>query len=469
MSEGNMTELAQAADLTSTETVVERPRVVAPANVPFAITDRSYIPRERYYDKAYFDLENERLWPRVWQMACRLEEIPNVGDYMEYKVAYYSVMVVRTSPTEIKAYQNQCRHRATALVKDCGTFRGGQIVCPFHAWRWNLDGSAAFPLYGQEGFEERVLDADDLHLVECQVGTWAGSVFINMDPEAPPLKEVLHPVPEFLDPLLIENMRINWWKGVRLNCNWKLAQEAFMEGWHVRGTHTQLTLGLGDEFPNPHDLASSYPNGHNSLAKDPNNTKGSKTKESLGLGGNIDVNRTIDFMHMIVDQLGAHVLEKDLRIAESLRTSDGSDYARRFMDEMYRWNEGAGIKLPDRSATGAWGSQWYIFPNYKLHPLYGNSIAYRARPDGPDPEHCYFEVWSLTLFPESEPPRKAKFDGEYPIEHDEWPLVCQQDFLNIERQQQGMHMPGLAATRLSYKYEDGIANSHLEMDRYLAR
>ena len=96
--------------------------------VPFAITDRSFIPRERYFDKTFFELENEKLWPHVWQMACRLEEIPKVGDYAEYWVAHYSVIVVRTGADEVKAFQNQCRHRGTQLAQGCGTFRGSQIV-----------------------------------------------------------------------------------------------------------------------------------------------------------------------------------------------------------------------------------------------------------------------------------------------------------------------------------------------------
>jgi phenylpropionate dioxygenase-like ring-hydroxylating dioxygenase large terminal subunit len=439
--------------------------------VPFAITDRSFIPRERYFDRDFFELENEKLWPRVWQMACRLEEIPNVGDFVEYRVVQYSVVVVRTRADEVKAYQNQCRHRGTQLAQGCGTFRGGQIVCPFHAWRWNLDGSPALPMYGSEGFEDRVLDPDDLRLVECQVGTWAGCVFINMDRSARPLLEVLQPVPQFLDPLRIGEMRVDWWKGVRLRANWKLAQEAFMEGWHVRGTHAQLTLGAGDDFPNPHDLQRSYENGHASLAKDPENKAAGTTKSNLGLSGAADVERTVAYLQMVHEQLQTSVLAKDLHVAESLRNCPPEEYSRRFIEGLYAWNRGAGIKLPDPDpeVISFWSSQWSIFPNFKLHPMFGNSIAYRSRPDGDDPEHCYFEMWSLTLYPEGADPGKPKFDGEFPPDDDAWPLICRQDYSNIERQQRGLHMPGLHATRLARKYEDGIANNHVHLDTYLAR
>jgi phenylpropionate dioxygenase-like ring-hydroxylating dioxygenase large terminal subunit len=452
----------------------EAPRPAAAvdtSSVPFAVADRAFLAPQRYFDRHFFDLENEKLWPHVWQMACRLEEIPKVGDYVEYWVASYSVIVVRTSPTEIKAYQNSCRHRGMQLAQGCGTFRGGQIVCPFHAWRWSIDGTAASPLYGCEGFEERVLDPDDVRLVECQVGTWAGCVFINMDLDAPPLMETLHPVPEFLDPLRIGDMRVDWWKGIRLHCNWKLALEAFMEGWHVRGTHTQLIGDAGDDFPNPHDLQRSYPNGHQSLAKDPDNKAAGTVKNKLGMGGSSDPNDTIAYLRMVNEQLETSVLKKDLFAAESVRTSPPEEFPRKFVEAMYAWNAGAGINLPgpDPAIQSLWSSQWFMFPNFKLHPIFGNSISYRSRPDRDDPEYCYFEMWSLTLMPEDDEPVKPKFDGEFGLDDGAWPLICVQDFSNLERQQRGLHNPGLKHTRLARKYEDGIANAHVQLDSYLAR
>ena len=62
--------------------------------VPFRVTNPELIPSQRYYDPEFFALEKEKLWPHVWQMACRLEEIPNVGDYVEYTILDKSVIVV---------------------------------------------------------------------------------------------------------------------------------------------------------------------------------------------------------------------------------------------------------------------------------------------------------------------------------------------------------------------------------------
>ena len=87
--------------------------------VPFQITDPERIPTRRYFDEEFYKLECERLWPHVWQMACRLEQIPNLGDWAEYKILDRSVIVVRTKQG-VKAFHNACRHRGVQLANGHG-------------------------------------------------------------------------------------------------------------------------------------------------------------------------------------------------------------------------------------------------------------------------------------------------------------------------------------------------------------
>ena len=173
--------------------ITDEARTATGRAVPFAMRDALHVPRERYYDREFFELEKEHLWPRVWQVACRLEEIPEPGDFVEYEICDDSVLVVRQPDRSVKAFHNACRHRATQLCKGAGRLRGGQIVCPFHGWRWNLDGTNSF-VYNPDGFAPECLQADDLRLRECLVDIWGACVWINMDVEARPLREALSPV-----------------------------------------------------------------------------------------------------------------------------------------------------------------------------------------------------------------------------------------------------------------------------------
>ncbi|MGE4649406.1 MAG: Rieske 2Fe-2S domain-containing protein, partial [Myxococcota bacterium] len=72
-----------------------------------------YVPRDRYFSRDYHDLEVERLWRRVWQMACREEEIPEVGDHVVYEVGDLSILVVRSEADRVRAFHNTCLHRGT--------------------------------------------------------------------------------------------------------------------------------------------------------------------------------------------------------------------------------------------------------------------------------------------------------------------------------------------------------------------
>ena len=89
-------------------------------SVPFEMRDRLHVPRERYFNREFFELEKRYLWPRVWQMACRLEEVPEPGDYVEYEISDQSIIVVRQPDRSVKAFYNACRHRATELVQGRG-------------------------------------------------------------------------------------------------------------------------------------------------------------------------------------------------------------------------------------------------------------------------------------------------------------------------------------------------------------
>ncbi len=215
-------------------------RTRSTASVPYAMEQPDRVPKERYFDPDFYALECEQLWPRVWQMACRLEEIPAAGDAVEYEILDQSVVVVRTSDTEVRAFQNACRHRGVKLVDGRDTCGGG-FVCPFHGWCYGLDGTNTY--VGRAGtFAEHNLQPGDIDLrvVRCEV--WGGCAWINLDDGAPPLRDCIEPAATILDAWKVESVRAEWWRAFRLPVNWKLAQEAFMEQYHVLESHPQLRI-----------------------------------------------------------------------------------------------------------------------------------------------------------------------------------------------------------------------------------
>jgi nitrite reductase/ring-hydroxylating ferredoxin subunit len=432
------------------------------SKVPFAMTDQLTVPRERYFDREFFELEKKHLWPHTWQMAAREEEIPNVGDYVEYEIVGNSILIIRQQDGSVKALHNACRHRATELAKGCGRLPGGQIVCPFHGWRWNLDGSSSF-VFMESSFDASTMNKDDLRLRECQVELWAGMVWINMDLNAPSLAEAHSPAREILDSIGVGNMRAKWWKQVVLNSNWKMAQEAFLEGYHVMQTHPQLLMGGGEEYAATQAESTQYTSfrgGHGRF---------------MGNGARMtdwDLEDFIESNRLLAQGQDAMALDRDVQIFEGIRNKVGpeDDPIAEAVKALYEYAAGAGIPLMPPSPNMGWGGEVYVFPNYFMLPMYGNCLVYRIRPHEDDPEKTLFDVWSLMTYPPGQEPERLDLLGVFDKDDsDNWGLIPRQDFSNIERQQRGLHSASFEKLRLSPIFEKTIVNSHEELDRTIAR
>ena len=207
-------------------------------------SDLCTVPVSRYTTKAFHDLEMKKLWPRVWQMACREEEIPQVGDHYIYEIGSYSIIVVRT-PDGIKAHHNVCRHRGRKLCEHPGTGHAPSFICPFHGFSWNIDGSLR-NITSEWDFPH--IDKDNFDLTPVKVGFWGGWVFVNMDMQAQPFDEFYGDLQKHFEVWRPEQRYIEAHVGKIMPCNWKLAQEAFMEAFHVITTHPQILAGIGDEL-----------------------------------------------------------------------------------------------------------------------------------------------------------------------------------------------------------------------------
>lgn len=440
-------------------TAIDGGRALGTSRVPFAMHDRLHVPRERYYDRAFAALEKEKLWGRTWQMACRLEEIPRPNDFVEYEICGWSILLIRQPDMSVKAFHNACRHRATQLGKGAGRLPGGQLVCPFHGWRWNADGTNSF-VFGPEGFEPDCLRPDDLRLRECRVELWGACAWVNLDPDAGPLRDSLSPAARLLEDIGVGNWQVKWWKETVLHANWKLAQEAFMEGYHVMKTHPQLTGGRGEDYPPRQSDYRIHANGHSNFEQG--------TPALPSLDALLVANR------IIVDGQDAMAQDRDIRILEGLRgrIRPDDDVAAAAGAALRTYARDAGIPWVDGMEHSPlfFGGEVFLFPNVFFLPTYGNALGYRIRPHGEDPEWCRFEVWSLASYPADEQRPRAALAGRFaPDDTDNWGLIPLQDFGNIERQQQGLHSIGFQELRLATEWEAAISNMHIELDRRLAR
>ena len=334
-------------------------------------------------------------------MACRLEEIPKPGDFVVYDILDQSIIVTRVDERTIKAYHNACRHRGVQLVQDRGNAASG-FTCPFHGWQWSTDGVCKM-VYTPQVFSRENLDKTDLRLRECRLETWGGCAFINLDDSAPPLRESIEPFATMHDLWHVESLRTEWWLSARLPVNWKLAMEAFMEGYHVMATHPQLLPAQGLE-------GSAFAYRELGLELSPMSryiTMFAKDLPEPATAAQIR-EMNIYFMKVLNEGMAGMTHKKDIEVAEALRNTDLPEdmvqatiaWRRKLNQAVMDAHNKAGMDIPDLHEVDekrAANSVNFCFPHYFLLPTYGSASSYRIRPLGP--EECLFELWSLTRYP----------------------------------------------------------------------
>ena len=195
----------------------------------------------RYTTKAWHDLEVAHLWRKVWQFVCREEELPATGDHYRYDIAGLSFLVVRTETGAIKAYPNACLHRGRMLKEFDG--HASELRCPFHGFCWHLDGRLK-DVPAKWDFPH--IDDAQFALPELPVATWGGFVFINPDQQCAPFADYIKDLAEQFQRWDLSKLYKQAHVAKIMPANWKVAQEAFCEAYHVSGTHPQIVKGLGD-------------------------------------------------------------------------------------------------------------------------------------------------------------------------------------------------------------------------------
>jgi phenylpropionate dioxygenase-like ring-hydroxylating dioxygenase large terminal subunit len=470
------------------------------------------VPAEAYYSRAYHDLEVEKLWKRVWQMACHEDDIPDVGDYHVYDITHLSFLVVRTGPDEFHAYHNACLHRGRLLKTKAGK-RAREFRCPFHGWAWNLDGSLKeVPCH----WDFPTVTPEEYGLPEVKLGRWGGFLFINPDPQAEPLEQFLGNLSDQFPNLPYERRYKSAHVAKVLRCNWKIAQEAFSEAYHVVATHPTILESIGDANTQ-YDIFGNY-----SRAMSPNFTPsphlGGKVWDHLGDGRLYTKLRHALTGHVYEAMADGLVSVTNHRGEVSRFKPDGTWVEGPLTQadpNMLNWIGGkqlpgaetvplrappeipAGKNLRQvaaepireslRSVLGDAVDQvsdaelldsiyLTVFPNF--HPWGSfNQIVYRFRPNGDDPEACIMECMYMSPVPPGEPrPRAA------PVHHlgpdDDWvdapelgmlAKVFNQDVVNMPEVQKGLKTLRRPEIILANYGESKPRHFHLLLEQWLNR
>lgn len=411
------------------------------------------IPVEHFVSQAFFDLEMASMWSKVWQFVCRDENLAEVGDYWVYDIGHHSIIVIRASETEIKAYHNSCLHRGTKLKPSGSSGFSRELQCPFHGWTWALDGSLeTVPC----DWEFPHLDRAANSLPEVQVEVWNSFVFINMDTDAKPLTEYLEVIPEHFERWRFEGWHTYQIIEKELACNWKVALEGFMEAYHTPLVHPEMTHVVGD-WNMQHDIFGDH-----------------TSRDLCPLGVSSPTSKLGLTEQDLLDRSGLG----DPSTRKKAEVTAGKT-ARISMAEQVRqqFSERYGIDLSKLSDAECIDSLKYnIFPNTILYGGPGLPQIQQFLPLGNDPDRCLFVSWGFRpVAPDA--PRPAPVEPFRVKEEESFTSapginefsgrVLDQDTSIMRWQQEGMRASAKGAQTLSNYQESRIRRIHETLMKYV--
>lgn len=427
------------------------------AKAPFVDNGSGPIPPERYYSGEWMQRERTALWPKVWNWAAREEDVPEPGDFKTFTIGRESFVIVRGDDHQLRAFFNVCPHRGNRLVSsEMGSLPRG-ITCPFHSWRFTLDGKIA-QVTDRETFRPEALRRNlDLSEVRCE--SWEGFVFINMDPNAPPLVDKLGPLPQHAKPYRLKHMRIMRRVQSVWPANWKVGFDGFAESYHVHAIHPQI-LPIFNDYHAQIDL---YPNGMSRAV-----TKFANESPRLRSAGlNADLRATLISVGLDPDRFVGQMedVRPAVQAAKRARAAElGLDYS----------------GYLDGQLTDDWN--YAIFPNILLglHPEGANLLYFRPHPS--DPRLFIFDVIIL-MHPQEDAsilppaymglPAGTDLSGRNSVETViiDWREgglgeLFDQDSNLFSQIQQGVESLGFRGAVLSGQ-EMRVGHFHAELNRYL--
>ena len=288
-----------------------------------------------------------------------------------------------------------------------------------------------------------------------------------MDPDCEPLLEFLGEGDRILGPYQFEKMRYKWRQWAIYPCNWKTAIEAFMEPYHVAGTHSQL-LKYGQFY------AYSKPSGLHGVSDERDASQ--KTAQSSGIAraglGDPRIS-TYELAKENYETVNFAASTETLINAAS-RLKDELPEGTPVQEVMSHWMKSA--KADDAKRGVIWpeltpeqqseaGLAWSLFPNQTILQGITFALCYRTRPYKDDPNYCIFESYALERFPEGEEPKTEWVYAEPTPE--KWGKVLAQDFANMEWVQKGMKSRGFRGTLPNPHQEQKITNFHRHLTRYM--
>ncbi len=417
----------------------------------------------KYVDPAFANLEEERMWPNVWQFAAREEDMPEPGDTVVYDINQRSYLLVRQRDGSIRAFHNVCLHRGRKLRTESG--KAINLRCPFHGFTWNNDGSLKeVPC----AWDFHHLEGKDMTLPAIRVDRWQGFVLVTENDDLPSFVDWVGPGIEHYENWRLDECHTVAWIGRVIPANWKAVAEAFMEAWHSVVTHPQI-------LPFTADANTRY------------DTYGDFMNRAITPAGALSPHLKGKDQQYVLRKFDEFIGGGDVRgrnkdadaAGPSAFAEDDPLLARKILAQANRDAFAAtnGHDYSDATDSEMLDNFTYnIFPNWAPWGGFVPNLVYRWRP-AQDVDHCLMEVRILMRTPKGETAPKTAPMFLVP---DDQPFatashligaalagVFDQDMENLPYVQEGMKASANHRLELGHYQEIRIRQFHRTLDKFI--
>ena len=187
------------------------------------------MPPRSYYDRDLFSLEKDRIFRQGWVCVGRSSELQASGDYITRIVSDQPLILLKDGANKIRAMSNVCRHRHALLVEGCGNV--SRIICPYHAWTYNLDGTLiAAPFMD-------IPNDSGCNLPSYSIQEWYGFVFVHLGSPVKDIASLASGLESDLIHYQLDRQFDVYSNEVEISTNWKMMVENFTESYHLFRVH----------------------------------------------------------------------------------------------------------------------------------------------------------------------------------------------------------------------------------------
>ncbi|HEY4969051.1 MAG TPA: aromatic ring-hydroxylating dioxygenase subunit alpha [Steroidobacteraceae bacterium] len=197
------------------------------------------LPADAYFDPRQYERELQRIWYRNWVYVGRSSDLSRARGFRTFEIGDQRILLVRDEQRVLQGFYNTCRHRGAALCREPeGMLRAGTIVCPYHAWVYNLQGDL---LRTSSKAHASGFDVADFPLYRISVKEWNGFIFVALNDRPPPFEKLFDLPLNRLDAWPLEELVVGHVLTKTMQSNWKIFWENYNECLHCPGVHPQLS------------------------------------------------------------------------------------------------------------------------------------------------------------------------------------------------------------------------------------